>query len=110
MLFRSTVYFMLNSDDFTEESKVVVTAMLVEMKSRPSPEITVIGHTDRLGAESYNDDLSLKRAQIVKAKLVEQQVPESSISVAGRGEREPLVPTADEVAEPRNRRVEISVR
>ena len=49
-------------------------------------------------------------AQIVKAKLVEQQVPEASISVAGRGEREPLVQTADEVAEPRNRRVEINVR
>lgn len=105
-----TVYFMLNSDDFTEESRTVVVEMLTYMQSRPSPEITVIGHTDRLGAESYNDDLSLKRAQIVKAKLVEQKVPESSITVAGRGEREPLVPTADEVAEPRNRRVEISVR
>jgi outer membrane protein OmpA-like peptidoglycan-associated protein len=105
-----TVYFMIGSDEFTEESKVSVNALLTEMASRPSPEITAIGHTDRLGTDQINDALSLQRAQRVKEMLIERGVAAERISVAGRGEREPLVPTADEVAEPRNRRVEINVR
>ena len=105
-----TVYFLLASDEFTEESKTTVSALLTEMARRPSPEITVIGHTDRLGTDQINDALSLQRAQRVKEMLVERGIAAAGISVAGRGERELLVPTADEVAEPRNRRVEISVR
>jgi OmpA-OmpF porin, OOP family len=105
-----TVYFLLASDEFTEESTTTVNALLTEMARRPSPEITVIGHTDRLGTDQANDALSLQRAQRVKEMLIERGIAAIGISVAGRGERELLVPTADEVAEPRNRRVEISVR
>lgn len=104
------VYFMIGSDEFTEESKASVSALLTEMAHRPSPEITAIGHTDRLGTDQVNDALSLQRAQRVKEMLIERGIAADRISVAGRGEREPLVPTADEVAEPRNRRVEINVR
>ncbi|MEO8441541.1 MAG: OmpA family protein [Betaproteobacteria bacterium] len=105
-----TVYFLLASDELTEESKATVSALLTEMARRPAPEIAVIGHTDRLGTEPSNDALSLQRAQRVKEMLMERGIAAAGISVAGRGERELLVPTADEVAEPRNRRVEISVR
>lgn len=104
------VYFLLNSDEFTEESKAAVNDLLAEMAKRPSPEITAIGHTDRLGSDQLNDTLSVQRAQRVKELLIQRGVAAERIGVAGRGEREPLVPTADEVAEPRNRRVEISVR
>jgi OmpA-OmpF porin, OOP family len=105
-----TVYFQLNSDEFTDESKSAVNQLLAEMAQRPSPEITAIGHTDRLGSDQLNDTLSVQRAQRVKELLVQRGVAGERISVAGRGERELLVPTADEVAEPRNRRVEINVR
>jgi outer membrane protein OmpA-like peptidoglycan-associated protein len=105
-----TVYFLIGSNEFTEESKATVNTLLAEMARRPSPEIAVIGHTDRLGTDQTNDALSLQRAQRVKEMLIQRGVPAERISVAGRGEREPLVPTADEVAEPRNRRVEINVR
>jgi len=70
----------------------------------------VIGHTDRVGAVEFNDALSRKRAETVASRLVAAGVPAERIAVAGRGEREPLIPTNDEVAEPRNRRVEIKVR
>ena len=69
----------------------------------------VIGHTDRVGAVPYNDALSLRRAERVRDELMKLGIAAED-PVAGRGEREPLVPTADEVAEPRNRRVEINVR
>ncbi len=76
----------------------------------PAMEVTVIGHTDRVGTLESNDALSLQRAATVRDLLVQAGIPAANIEVAGRGEREPLVPTADEVPEPRNRRVEINLR
>ena len=104
------VYFLSGSDELTDESKTYIARVLEEMARRPSPEITVIGHTDRVGTDQMNDELSLKRAERVKDLLVKRDISPDRIRVAGRGEREPLVPTADEVSEPRNRRVEVNVR
>lgn len=105
-----TVYFLSGSDDFTEESKSAITSMMDELKQRPSPEVTVIGHTDRVGGDDQNDALSLQRAGRMKELLVGMGVPADSIDSAGRGSREPLVDTAEGVDEPRNRRVEVNVR
>ena len=84
--------------------------MLAELRERGAPDVVVIGHTDRIGTEQFNDSLSLQRAERVRGELVKLGIAEARVQIAGRGEREPLVPTDDEVAEPRNRRVEISVR
>ena len=104
------LYFLEGKDELTPESQQVVEQIFAEIARRPSPEIVVIGHTDRVGSVASNDALSLRRAQKVRDDLVKRGIPADRIEVAGRGEREPLVPTEDEVAEPRNRRVEISVR
>lgn len=104
------VYFLSGSDDFTEESKSAITSMMDELKQRPSPEVTVIGHTDKVGGDDQNDTLSLQRAGRMKELLVGMGVPADSIDTAGRGSREPLVDTAEGVDEPRNRRVEVNVR
>jgi outer membrane protein OmpA-like peptidoglycan-associated protein len=105
-----TVYFVSGREELTPESVSVVTELKAELARRAAPEVTVIGHTDRVGKAEANDALSIKRAQILRTMLIAQGVPSTAIEAAGRGEREPLVPTADEVAEPKNRRVEISVR
>ncbi len=76
-------------------------------KSKGSARITATGHTDKSGPESYNMALSLRRANSVKDALVQNGVPATAISVVGKGESQPLVPTADGVREPQNRRVEI---
>lgn len=104
------VYFLSGSDDFTEESKAAITSLMDELKQRPSPDVTVIGHTDRVGGDDQNDTLSLQRAGRMKESLVGMGVPADSIDTAGRGSREPLVDTAEGVDEPRNRRVEVNVR
>lgn len=104
------VFFVRGKDEFTEESKLLVTKLKAEIAQRPAPEIAVIGHTDRVGSDASNDALSLKRAEAMRKALVSAGIAASSISIAGRGEREPLVPTADEVAEPKNCRVEVNVR
>jgi len=105
-----TLNFLEGRDEYTPESRQNAENVLRELAKRPAAEITVIGHTDRVGALEYNDKLSLQRAERVRADFIKRGVAEHSISVAGRGEREPLVATADEVAEARNRRVEINIR
>jgi len=104
------LYFLEGKDEFTPESQVELERMLSELRQRGAPDVVVIGHTDRVGNLQSNDRLSLQRAERVRTELVKLGIAESRIQIAGRGEREPLVPTADEVSEPRNRRVEISVR
>jgi OmpA-OmpF porin, OOP family len=105
-----TLYFESGSDEFTEQSKQEVKRLLAEMARRQASDITVIGHTDLVGPDPSNDALSLQRAGRVKSILVGMGVPAERILTAGRGRREPLIPTANGVIEPRNRRVEISVR
>jgi|SoimicmetaTmtHMA_FD_contig_61_165994_length_2999_multi_2_in_0_out_0_2 outer membrane protein OmpA-like peptidoglycan-associated protein len=105
-----TLYFESGTDEFTEQSKQEVKRVIAEMARRQAPEITVIGHTDQVGPDPTNDALSLQRADRVKSILVGMGIPPERIMTAGRGRREPLVRTAEGVSEPRNRRVEISVR
>jgi outer membrane protein OmpA-like peptidoglycan-associated protein len=99
-----------SATELTPESRRVIEEVKAALAGRPAPEITVIGHTDRVGKLEANDALSRKRAETVRDILAASGVKALSLDVAGRGEREPLVATADEVDEPRNRRVEISVR
>lgn len=105
-----TLYFESGTDEFTEQSNQEVKRVLAEMARRQAPEIMVIGHTDQVGPDQTNDALSLQRAERVKSILVGMGIPRERILTAGRGRREPLVRTADGASEPRNRRVEISVR
>jgi len=79
-------------------------------KTKGNARITATGHADRSGPENYNMALSLRRANAVKDALVREGVPATAIAVIGRGESQPLVPTADGVREPQNRRVEIVIQ
>lgn len=104
------LYFIEGTDQFTPESQVLVDQVLMAIASRPAPELTVAGHTDTLGTEQYNDALSLRRAERVRVLLIARGITPGSIRAVGRGMRELRVPTGPGVAEPRNRRVEITVR
>jgi outer membrane protein OmpA-like peptidoglycan-associated protein len=104
------LYFLEGTDELTPDSKQLVRQVFDEIARRPAPEVLVIGHTDRVGSVQANDRLSLRRAERMRDELVKLGAAADRVQVSGRGEREPLVPTADEVAEPKNRRVEITVR
>ena len=107
---RFTLYFVEGKDVLTEESRRQVDQTLDEIAQRPVPDVLVVGHTDAVGSQASNDALAKRRADYIRAELIRRGVPEANIQVIARGKREPLVPTADGVAEPRNRRVEIVVR
>lgn len=105
-----TLYFLEGRDELTAESQAQLDGVLAELRRRPLPDVLVTGHTDTVGADDMNDRLSLARAQRLREVLAGIGIPSARIQVAGRGKRELLVPTGDNVAEARNRRVEISVR
>jgi len=104
------LYFTTGTDELTDESKADLQRIFDELKQRPVPDVYVIGHTDTVGELRANDMLSRLRAETVKGFLVGIGIPAERIQTAGRGKREPIVPTADQVDEPKNRRVEINVR
>ena len=104
------LYFEVGGAQLTAQSLALLPGILERAKARKGGEIIVIGHTDRVGAMEANDDLSLQRARAIRQLLVGQGFQPELIDAVGRGERAPMVPTADEVAEPQNRRAEIVVR
>jgi outer membrane protein OmpA-like peptidoglycan-associated protein len=105
-----TLYFIEGKDEFTDESKQVVYQLLSEIAKRPVPDVLVVGHTDTVGTDPFNDALGQQRADIVRTALMRLGIPDDDIRAISRGKRALAVPTADGVAEPRNRRVEIIVR
>ena len=94
----------------TAESQARLPNVIEAALSRAGGEIIVTGHTDRQGTLEANDALSLERAQAIRTLLIQQGFKPDLIEAVGRGERSPLIPTDDEVEEPRNRRAEVVVR
>ncbi|TXS89554.1 OmpA family protein [Parahaliea maris] len=104
------LYFEPGTDELVPASQATLETLKADAASRPAPEIRVIGHTDTTASPQYNDELSLERAEFVIETLRAFGVRPVSYEATGRGERDLLVPTADGVPEPRNRRVEVSIR
>lgn len=94
----------------TPASQAQLLEVIARAQARAGGEIVITGHTDRQGSLDANDRLSLERAQAIRALLIERGFAAERIDAVGRGEREPLVPTEDEVVEPRNRRADVLVR
>jgi outer membrane protein OmpA-like peptidoglycan-associated protein len=104
------LYFATGTDELTDASRAELQKILSELKRRPVPDVAVIAHTDTVGEHKANDQLSAQRAERVKTFLVDIGIASERIQTSGRGEREPVIATPDSTDEPRNRRVEISVR
>lgn len=104
------LYFVTGSDELTDESKSRLHQVLAEIRMRPVPDVLLIGHTDTVGGRRSNDLLSRRRAERVRDVLVQAGIKVDRIVVTGRGERDLLVQTGDDVGELRNRGVEINVR
>ncbi len=103
------LYFVLDTTRLTPESRAELPKVLDLIKQRPAPEAAVVGYTDRSGTAEYNYQLGLRRAQAVRRDIEAIGVPSELITVDSYGARNPAVPTSQPY-EPRNRRVEVTVR
>src|SRR5262245_6681832 len=104
------VYFESGSDQLTPQSERQLTEFLTVVKNWPVPDVTVVGHTDTVGTAQANIDLGRSRATLIGDRLVAAGLDGTIVLVTSHGEADLLVQTPDETAEPRNRRVEVSVR
>ncbi|WP_086933194.1 OmpA family protein [Agarilytica rhodophyticola] len=101
------LFFEFDSADITKESYVVLDNLVEVLNETPEMTISIDGHTDELGSEKYNLDLSLRRAESVKNYLIKKGIKDSRLVVAGYGEGRPKTLSKDSKARAQNRRVEV---
>ena len=107
---RFTLFFRFESDELTDQSQALIPEILAAVRKHAVQDVVVIGHTDTMGTQQANYGLGLKRAMMIRNILVTAGLDGSTIEATSVGELDPLVKTADETPEPRNRRVDIAVR
>lgn len=105
-----TLLFRTGTAELTPESEAMLPDIVDVVRERESRDISVVGHSDRKGSEALNWKISMARAEAVRDLLVGMGVPEDIVETTSHGEGNPVVPTEDNVSEPRNRRVEVTVR
>ena len=101
------VFFDFNSASVSQAAQAIIDSAASAAKSATPVKLRLTGHADRAGPTRYNQRLSLRRAEAVKAALARLGIAGSDVAVFAKGESEPLVATADGVREPQNRRVQI---
>lgn len=104
------LYFRTGSTDLVAESEKLIREILQSVTARQSTDVRVVGHTDRVGMRQGNYTLALDRALQIKSILISKGVDAAFIEVDSHGEDNPLIHTQNEAPEPRNRRVEVTVR
>lgn len=107
------LYFISGGTRLTEESEIQFAEILNRWRSRGAQavvEVVVIGHTDTVGGADNNLVLSGQRARLVADRLQASGMKFSAITLESHGEKNPLIPTKDGVSEPRNRRVQVTIR
>lgn len=101
------IFFDWDSTAITPEARAILQTAAKNAKSGGISRIEATGHADSSGTRSYNLKLSEKRALAVQAEMTKLGIEDNQLGLAWKGELQPLVPTADGVREPQNRRVEI---
>ena len=101
------VFFDFNKSDLTSQAQQIVDQAASNAGPAHVTRLTVTGHTDTVGSDAYNMRLSRRRAESVAARLEKDGIASSEIEIVAKGKRDLLVPTADGVREPQNRRVQI---
>lgn len=106
------VHFQFNKATLTASDKQVLDKIAARLKAEaPTAQLTVTGHTDSVGSDSYNQKLSDKRAHSVVEYLIEQGVPRSNfVSVVGAGESQPVADNKTADGRAQNRRTEIKIQ
>lgn len=103
------IYFEFDKDELMPRSFVELNKLLKIMRENPKLSIEIDGHTDSLGDDNYNLNLSRRRAESVVKFLTENKISQSRLSARGAGERQPIASNETDEGRAQNRRVEFVV-
>ena len=107
--FDSGLLFEYDSDVVQGAARANLDNLAESIREYPNTELLIVGHTDSIGSDAYNQDLSQRRARSAAAYLTRQGVNAQRIETAGRGETEPVADNATNSGRSQNRRVEIAI-
>jgi outer membrane protein OmpA-like peptidoglycan-associated protein len=107
--FPSGILFPFNSTEILPAGKENLQQLAKSLENYPNSDVLIVGHTDSVGTDAYNQDLSLRRSQAASAYLQSLGVPASRLQTQGRGESEPIESNDTDAGRARNRRVEIAI-
>jgi outer membrane protein OmpA-like peptidoglycan-associated protein len=107
--FASGILFPFNSTDILPAGRSNLQELANSLQKYPGSDILIVGHTDSVGTDAYNLDLSQRRSQAASSYLQSLGVPSTRIRTEGRGESEPVVSNDTEEGRQKNRRVEIAI-
>ncbi|MCH7399673.1 OmpA family protein [Belliella sp. DSM 107340] len=103
------IFFDFDKDELKQESSTSLRRLIGFLNENPSVKIEIAGHTDNIGAEVYNKDLSLRRAESVKQYLISNKINEGRLKTEGFGSSKPVVPNDTSDNRALNRRITISI-
>ncbi|MCG6657041.1 OmpA family protein [Halomonas campisalis] len=103
----SAVTFAFDSSQLRPEARPVLDGVVRTLRENPEIRVRIEGHTDSIGSAQYNEGLSQRRADSVKAYLVSQGIAENRLMTRGYGEARPVATNETDEGRARNRRVEI---
>ena len=103
------LFFAFNSAEIESKSTAEIAHLTRFMRQNPHVRIEIVGHTDNIGTETYNRQLSQARADALRRVLIEQNIDAGRIAASGRGSSEPVADNATETGRAANRRVEIHI-
>jgi outer membrane protein OmpA-like peptidoglycan-associated protein len=103
------IFFEFDRHELMPRSYVELHKLLGVLRANPKFTIEIIGHTDNIGSDAYNEDLSLKRAQSVVRYLTQNGIPAGRLKFRGDGEKNPVSSNQTDEGRAQNRRVEFRV-
>ncbi len=109
MTYAADAFFDFDKSVLKPEGKAKLDDLVSKVKGINLEVIIAVGHTDSIGTDAYNQALSLRRANAVKAYLVSKGIAADRIVVEGKGEKQPVASNATKEGRAKNRRVEIEV-
>lgn len=109
LTFNSQLLFDFGKTDLKESNKADLQKFAETLKQNPDTDLLIVGHTDDVGSESFNQTLSEKRAAAVSSYLASMDVSYSRLKTQGKGETQPSVSNSTEESRSQNRRVEIAI-
>jgi len=107
--FSSGILFDIDKTALQPQAKTDITQLAASLKSNPETNILVVGHTDNTGTAAHNMDLSIRRAEAVKAYAISAGVDPARLSTQGKGDTEPIADNNTVDGRTQNRRVEIVI-